>query len=389
MDTALFIVALTILQAFIRNPTGLAVFGGDVAGGKAYVVYAVAFAAWVLMGMADADLRSWRWAVLAFIGASILDGFIAIGSSYSVTFAKALVRFYSNVNFTAISSYAYTTDMAETRISQFTQLGGALGLIASTFWRPLAALDLTKPWRGAIALAGLLFTVMSGFRSQMARFIVNIALGSLLRKKILDVVVLGGVGALLVALLAIAVPSASLPYSVQRILTVVPGYKARSDIASEAKGSMDVRFKAWKLALFTDRYIANKILGDGFQMSESELKYVSTLRENPRLAVAVHYEDVLLATGDYHGFHAESVRVTGVVGLIAATASLIAFALAAMRSIKWYQYGPEWGYVLFICMPFLIEPFWYWLVFGSYKVGFPVLIAQAGMLKVLSNIQRT
>jgi hypothetical protein len=38
LDWAIVLVALTVLQAFIRNPTGLSVLGGNVAGGKPYII---------------------------------------------------------------------------------------------------------------------------------------------------------------------------------------------------------------------------------------------------------------------------------------------------------------------------------------------------------------
>ena len=45
-----------------------------------------------------------------------------------------------------------------------------------------------------------------------------------------------------------------------------------------------------------------------------------------------------------------------------------------------------WGYVIFVCMPFLIAPFWYWLIFGSYRTGFSELIAMAAMVKVAYDL---
>lgn len=387
MDTALLLVALTIVQAFVRNPTGLAAFGGDVAGGKAYIVYCCALATFWLVGVADADKRSWCWAVWAFIGVTALDGVVAVASAYSSTFAISLVPFYSNVSYASFSELGYGADIQEVRISQFGQLGTLLGLMACTLWRPVSALNPTKPWRGVIAVLAVACVMLSGFRGALGRLFVNFVVGSCLRRKPLDIALAVVVGLLMLATLLVAVPTDRLPYSVQRILTVMPGFKARSDIASEAQGSIDVRVEAWYLALFTDRYISNKLLGDGFQMSASELAFQHEIAANPEKLMHVNFTDVILATGDYHGFHAETVRVTGVVGLVSATAALIAFAVFAMRHIRFFESHAEWPLVLFVCMPFLIAPFWYWLVFGAYKVDFPVLIAQAGMLKLLCTIE--
>ena len=59
---------------------------------------------------------------------------------------------------------------------------------------------------------------------------------------------------------------------------------------------------------------------------------------------------------------------------------MMAFAWRAIQKTRNHSY---WGMVLFICMPYLIYPFWYWLIFGSYKTEFPTYIALAGMIKLL------
>lgn len=388
MDTALLLVGLTIAQAFARNPTGLASFGAGVAGGKPYIVYGCAFVTFWLVGMADADKRSWSWAVWAYIGVTAMDGVLAIASAYSPKLATLLVHYYSNVSFASFSELGYAASTNETRIAQFGQLGSLLGLMSCTLWRPIGALDPTKPWRGLTALTGIACLTLSGFRSLTGRLFISFAMGSVLRRKPLDVAVVTVASLMVVVALVAVVPTDKLPYSAQRVLTLMPGFRARGDIEREAKGSIDVRVDVWRQALFTDRYISNKILGDGFQMSASELAFQRDMIGNLEKLKARNMTDLLLATGDYHGFHAETVRFTGVVGLLAATAAMFAFAVFAMRHIRYFEAHPEWPLVLFVCMPFLIAPFWYWLVFGSYKVEFPVLIAQAGMLKLLANIQK-
>jgi len=82
----------------------------------------------------------------------------------------------------------------------------------------------------------------------------------------------------------------------------------------------------------------------------------------------------------------ETIRFTGVLGLLAATFALLVFAVYAWKAIKLHRGNELWGYVIFICMPVVINPFWYWLVFGSYRSGYPELIAMAGMVKAIYQI---
>lgn len=390
METALLLVALTILQAAIRNPVGVSILGGDVGGGKPYFQFALGFAAFILVANADADVRSWRWAVVALIIGSIVDCLIAILGEVSPDFAKFMIRFYSNVSFAATQSLTWITNIEDVRLATLGRLGAILGLIACTFWRPLAAFDLSKPWRGLVALVSIALLFLGGGRGPLGRLMVNFIFGSALRKRWVDILVGGFAGALLLTGLVIAFPTQRLPYAVQRVLTAVPGVTLdlRSDVASDAKHSSDIRFEMWRLALTSDKYIDNRILGDGFQISQRELAARSAYMFGDfRLAGDLDTIEMFMATGSYHGFHAETIRFTGVVGLIAATAALIVFAVFAMRCIRRFEGSPHWGFVLFICMPYLIHWWWFWLVYGGYREQMPALIATAGLIKLLWVMQ--
>jgi hypothetical protein len=389
LDTVVFLVALTILQAFVRNPSGLMVLGGESAGGKPYFIYAVAITAFLLIGMADADLKSFRWAVILHVLFAVGDGVINMVSGLVPSFATMVLPYYSNVSMDAVSSLAYSGDVAENRITQFSQLGSVLGLVACSFWRPVAALDITKPWRAIIALAAVASSLFSGFRGNVASLFVRFIVGSLVRKKPLDVVIICVLGFLALAGTVALIPPSDLPYSIQRILSIVPGVQIRDDIAREAKESVDLRIRMWEAVLTTDRYIDNKFLGDGFGMKRADAALMSLWAQGDKqIRETVHIEEILLANGAYHGFHAEVIRFTGVVGLLAATAALIVFAVFAMRSINAFREQPAWGYVIFVCLPYLIMPFWYWLVYGDYRQMFPPALATAGMLKLLWVIKR-
>ena len=91
--------------------------------------------------------------------------------------------------------------------------------------------------------------------------------------------------------------------------------------------------------------------------------------------------------GSYHGFHVQTIRMTGYVGLLLTLIVLGAFLYHAWSHIRYFRGRPEWGYVLFVCTPFLIYPFYAMLVFGDYRFGFPRYFIMAGFLKMLWNIR--
>jgi hypothetical protein len=131
------------------------------------------------------------------------------------------------------------------------------------------------------------------------------------------------------------------------------------------------------------------MLGDGFGMKQADAALMRLwAMGDKKTRETIHVEEILMANGAYHGFHAEVIRFTGAIGLLAATVAMIIFAVFAKRSINAYRDHPYWGYVIFICLPFLIMPFWYWLVYGDYRQLFPPALATAGMLKLLWAIKQ-
>ena len=95
-----------------------------------------------------------------------------------------------------------------------------------------------------------------------------------------------------------------------------------------------------------------------------------------------------LALGSYHGFHVETIRFTGFLGLGLAVFANFVFFFSALKSVNYYRGHPDFGYVAFLTIPFLIYPFWSLLVFGAYRAEFPQILAMAGLLKMLENLRR-
>lgn len=389
IETSILVIALTIGQAFVRNPVGLSVLGGDVAGGKPYFVFGLAIAAYFLISLSDTNIKTWRWAVILYIAFALIDGLINAISAFSPKFAFMVIHFYTNVNQTAAIGLIEQGEISQSRISEFGKIGGILGLIACTFWRPMAALNFTKPWRFLVAISACILVLLSGFRGGIARLVINFITGSALRRKPLDIFITAVLGFLLLIAVIASGFTTSLPYGAQRALSFLP-IEVRHDVKLAAEGSSNTRFEMWSLALSSKRYISNKLLGDGFNISASELKAREDWRMgDPRMRQQMNWMEQTMEMGSYHGFHVETIRFTGVVGLIAATIFLIAVAIRAYKTSELFRNTPYYGYALFICMPFIIHPLWYWLVFGSYRSELPAVLALAAMVKLLGKIAST
>ena len=385
IETSLLLVGLTIAQAFVRAPVGVYALGGEVAGGKTYFIFAAAFVAYLVISMSAPDFRAWRWAVILYIAFGVLDGVIMALSQVSADFATFTLPIYSNVSYAQAMGMGTELDLAEMRFGYIGSLGSLLGLVACTFWRPLAAVDLRRPWRALVAGFACVTVLISGFRGNTARLFVNFIVGSAVRRKWLDVALVCMAGFLLVVLLAAGGLTRKLPFGVQRALSPLP-IDVDPRAKMQAQGSAEDRFEMWRLAMGSDRFIDNKLLGDGFALSSREITAQTNARFGHRAGFSSWLENSM-EVGNYHGFHVETIRFTGLAGLLAATAALVALAVYAWRSIKAFRDHPHWGYVLFICMPYLIHPLWHWFIFGSYREGFPQFLALAGMIKLLHRMQ--
>lgn len=386
LDFAILLQVAAVGQAFLRNPTGLSILGGDVAGGKPYIIFGFAFAAYALMAVTRTDMKVFKWVVIAVILVSLTDSVLIIATQLVPALAMVVLPLYSGADFGASRGASF--EVGEGRLTTAKEIGLTLGLVACSFYRPLYSFI---PFRIApflmmmVALAAIL---LSGFRSVMGWLGIVFVVGSLIRRRYLDLMIAGTGGLLALILLLGTGLSRELPYGMQRVLSVVPFMDVEDSIRAGAQKSTDWRVEMWKLALFTDRYISNKLLGDGFNYSATELQAAqdSSFGDRRRSA-GMNMQDIMLARGSYHGFHVEAIRFTGAVGLACALIAMGIWLGYAFRLIKYYKGRPEWGYVIFVCLPFLIHPFYYMLVFGAYRSGFPDLLVASGLLKILDNIR--
>jgi hypothetical protein len=390
MDLVILLHIAMLAQAYIRNPVGLTVFGGSsegMIGGRPYIIHAFAITCYVLLSMVRTDMRMFRFAVIVMICCAFFDGMAALIGTFIPAIAAIGIKFYSGFSFVAATS-GVGADIAGGRTIEGAGVGKDLGQAAFTLYRPLSTLNPLNllPF---LMISVAVYTVMiSGFRSVMGLLAIYFVLGSLIRGKIADVMVAGMISVIgLCALLFIG--TERLPRAAQRILSVlpIPGL-VDEEIKDNAAASTDWRVEMWVLALTTDRYIFNKMWGDGFGMRKDEMDaMIDAAFGDNRAAKGLDMQEVMMRRGSYHGFHVQTIRMTGYIGLLAVLIMLGVFFRHAWNHIQYFKGRPEWGFVLFVCVPFLVFPFYAMLVFGDYRFGLPRNIIMAGFLKMLWNIR--
>jgi hypothetical protein len=390
MDLVILLHIAMLTQAYLRNPVGLSVFGGSgdgMIGGKPYIIHAFAIACYALLSMVRTDMRMFRIAVIVMICCAFFDGMAILIGSFIPAIAAIGIQFYSGFSFSAATT-GVGADVGEGRTSEGKGIGEDLGKAAFTLYRPLSTLNPFN-FLSFVMVAVAVFSVMiSGFRSAMGLLAVYFVVCSLIRRRYADVMASAALGVIALCILFF-MGTDKLPRAAQRILSVlpIPGLVDET-VTQNAQKSTDWRVEMWVLALTTDRYIFNKILGDGFGMRKDEMDaMIDAAFGDKRGARGLDMQEVLMRRGSYHGFHVQTIRMTGYVGLLAVLILLGVFYRHAWSHIQYFRGRPEWGYILFVCVPFLIYPFYAMLVFGEYRFGLPRLIIMAGFLKMLWNIR--
>lgn len=387
LDFAILIQIIAIGQTYIRNPTGLLILGGEMAGGKPYFIFGFAFVAYAMLSITKTDIKVIRWVVLLTILTAVADSSLSVLSQYFPVIAVFTLPLYSNVVYgAAVTNAEFQSDVS--RLEGGKEIGQHIGLAAFSLFPPISTLNPLRIGRFLAVCFAVMMIFLSGFRSALGLVMIYFIVGSLVRRQTPQLVI-AGFAALIGLLLVIGSGVTNkLPYGAQRVLSSLPFIQVDDHIRLNAEASNDFRFDMWRLALTTDRYISNKYLGDGFGLSASEQQAIlnAVLGDQRAKSQSRGIED-FMARGSYHGFHVEAIRFTGVLGLVAALISMGIFFKFALRLIRHFEGRPEWGYIIYICMPFLIYPFYYMLVFGSYRSAFPVVLASAGLLKMLDNIR--
>ncbi|MDB6077231.1 MAG: hypothetical protein JWO82_978 [Akkermansiaceae bacterium] len=385
LDFAIFLQILAIGQAFARAPAGVMFFGGDSVGGKSYFIFAFAILAYFMLAFTVTNLKTVKVVMICMMVIAMLDGVVALVGDYSASLGMAILHIYSNSNIDVARAGDQVWDLSQSRGGQgFTLIGKALVFPCLALNRPLRTLNPLKPWLPAAMLVGVVLVALSGFRSNLTYLLVVFAISAIIRRHVVDIIAVGFIGVVGLGILLLSGQVKNMPFGVQRILSVLP-IEVSSAARLDAENSTTWRVEMWQLALSTDRYIHNKMLGDGFGISGHEM----AARLNAQLGLAdFDGQEQMLATGTYHGFHVETIRFTGYFGLVCAIILMGVCGRRAWQLTKYYRGRAEFGYLAYLFIPFLIYPWWSLLIFGSYRAEFPQFIAMAGMLKLVDNLRR-
>ncbi|PAW67972.1 MAG: hypothetical protein B9S30_06510 [Verrucomicrobiia bacterium Tous-C5FEB] len=380
----MLMLTLMVAQVYMRNPVGMSIFGGDIVGGKGYVLYAIALTSALILCGLRVPASDLKW----IMRLSIVGGLMNLLISIMGVLVPA-IGFYTGQTYTRSDEVNYENREAidtttATRIGFLTQLGGNLSLWINCYISPLIA--LVKPLWLMLILVSVGASLMGGFRNGIMIVGLTFLLGIAYHSGGIGVLLSSFMGMIGVALLAAINLLAPLPPNVQRALTFLPGtWEERYKV--DAKSSTEWRVEVWKEALLTNRWIQNKWLGDGLGFSAAELAAQMNDRKGARAGISGFsaHREAILANGDYHSGPVSSIRVIGYIGLLVFLLAQIRLAVHAHHLITRYRHTEWFPLTLLIGIPIIILPLVFVFIFGSFKNAAPTFLISCGLVSILKN----
>lgn len=359
---ALLIIA-SIVQAYMRNPVGLNIFGGGSVGGRPYIVMILSISSAAVLSTLLVEAKELKWAMFL----TLLGGFLGIPGS--------------------ILRYGDVTE-GQVGYSRIPALNVTATLLARWLTSRISPLRAClHPLWGLVLLISIALAAGSGYRNSVASvgfiYVLGIAYrGGLVAS--LGAAVGGGFFLILLALINLNFP---LPGNIQRALSPLPGtWEQRYRNAAE--DSTEWRVEMWKEALTSERWIRNKVWGDGIGITAAtyEGNQMVDARSGGKTASGLLVQqETMMILGSYHSGPVHTIRSAGYVGLAILLLAMIRVAVHAHRQIMRCR-GTEWyGLALFFGIPLISQPFYFTLIFGEFQTGVAGVMIGIAMIRLLEK----
>ena len=384
IDLWLWINLLYLVTVFFRNPVGFAFLGsGERVGGKPYVDVLLSIFAYLILSRVritpDYARKLPFWIL---IGASF-TAFAGAVALFAPQVGIILGKFYSPF---APDTLVDNIQAGETRFTFFQTLGTTLILYVVAQTNPLSLIHIRNLGSLCLYLSALGMIFLSGFRNAIIASIMYTMISAFLRDRFLGavkiafaaiVVMLGGI--------MLSFTSIDLPLTAQRALCFLPG-NWNPEAVSDAKASSEWRYQMWEVALSSDKYIHNKIFGDGFGYMRSDFEdaRLKILGYIPLVGGEEHQEMFLL-DGDFHSGPISALKVTGYLGLTLLIILLAIFAKMGYRLINIAHETPYKFCCLFYGIQVIALPFIYIFIYGEYKTILGLILINVGVMKILER----
>ena len=382
----LLLFILCVVQVYVRNPVGVDLFGGATVGGRPYVLFALAAVTALILCSLSVPARELKLALKLSIFGGLLNFFVGLTG----WLVPSVGLWLGVANPSGASSEVEGIMEDKGRLTQLrfmVFIPITLAKWVCSYINPIKACFSIR-WAPLLLLSFVLAGA-SGYRNVIGAVGLTYLVGLYYRGRLISVLAAALLGVLLLVLLASFNLAAPLPPNIQRSLSFLPGTWEQRYV-DNTKESTNWRVEMWKEALFTDRWIHNKIFGDGLGISARELQHQANLTAAKQgggtgMSGMDMTREYFMATGDYHSGPVSAVRTIGYVGLLVMLLMQLRLLVHAHRQIMRCR-GTEWFSVaLFFCIPIVWYPFFFVFIFGAFQLDSVAILLGLGMLRLLEN----
>ena len=383
---------LCLLQAFALNPVGLRILGSSTVGGRPYVEIALSLLVFVVLAAQVVDLKKTYWASKLFLLGGISSAMLEIVSILMPSLGYLIVRVYQLGSAVGLrSEQAIEAGVAEVnqysvgRKEYLSYLVKPLfaWLLAKT--RPLGLINLRRPFVVLGFMIVMLAALLSGFRSLIIWIGMMYIAAAIIRRHKEDIAVACVAGILMMCILIGGNGQIfDLPLPVQRALSFLPG---NWDPLAEgdAMSSAEWRYEMWHVVMTTDTYIENKWLGDGFGFSADDLQFQAQIQFGGGIVTPEMMQEHFMRAGDFHSGPIQTINRVGYLGLLILTIGMFVFVRYAVKVIRRTEGTPYYICAMFIGLPMVVYPFYFYLVIGGYQSAIGMMTFCGGMLRLIEN----
>jgi hypothetical protein len=385
-----------IVIMYLRNPIGVAALGSETVGGRPYLKIAIGFMAFLVLSRIVVQPKLAFWFPALMLGPNFIVSMLNVVTYVFPPLAPIIAPFYSGITVSTYMQAEYGTGgatapatLSEGRFAGLASLGLPLISALVAYFSPSKIMGFfARPALFALILFAMFSVGMAGFRNYMFQAGFYLLLAAYFWEKGIGLFRIAFIGVVGVAL-AISVQSVtSLPNSIQRSLSFIPG-PWDEQVKDGSKESTDWRVEMWKIALTTDRYIQNKVLGDGFGFTAKELEIMRSgdFGGTGFIGGEAHKESFMIQ-GSFHSGPVSSIRFVGYVGLVAIVLLQIALAFYAVKMMRLSWRTDYRPLAILLALGAVYAPFLFIFIFGEYRNDLPNALFTAGMLKMLHNSLR-
>lgn len=380
------LVVLSVAQTYIRNPVGLAILGSSSVGARAYFTFGVSLMICVIFSVLRVPWRElFTMRKFAMIGGvfSVVAQWAAYIPGLGLPLALALG---TGLNAIGTEGGGASIGSGTTRNTAGANMAKVFSQMTVSYVNPMRSF-LFNRWT-LIVLLALFGSLVSGFRSQVALALLVLGVG---------VIYWQGFGAFVAAvtsgvfaLMCLAMFNLMFPLNgtIQRSLSFLPGTWEERYVR-DGSDSTDWRVEMWKEALTSERWIKNKMIGDGLGFTRKELSIQTAVKEN-RMSIGsvgklTPQQVGFLINGNYHSGPISFVRTTGYIGLAIFTLGILAVAISAHRLLRSLKGTSYFGVAAIVCISSIIHPIKFFLINGNFSTDIGVFFLNAGFLCFFRN----